>query len=609
MTSLLRGVRLGFVLLAAGTAYAAGGGTATAQSHAPGAVVQPLPAADEGAELRRHLADLAANPRSLASLIGAGRAAVRVGDGEAALGFFARAEEVAPGDARVKAGMASAYVLLGQPEAALRLFAEAARLGAPEAEIARDRGLAYDLAGNPRRAQQDYLLVLQRGDDPETRRRLALSLAVSGHRDAALRALDPLLRRHDRAAYRTRAFVLALTGDANGAAQAVDGAMPGQGAAMAPFLSRLGSLGPAQKAMAVHFGHFPADGRAVQTAAVDTSPLPAAIAFTGAAPSAPTRFAAAAQPAPAPRGTRRRAALAEPVGSRREEARGRADVRRQPVATASTPSRSSARRPVVTSVADIPGAGPVKPDEPAAQPRPGFSAPPAGQAGEPVRIASGQPLEIPPAMRQEPAPTSTPTPVRREPVSQPVARQDPPPPVIVRRDQPAATREQPVTQSAPPPAAEAPAVPAFSDVAALVQSLPAEEERRSAAAPPRATTPRATTPRAAAATPARTSRAASRTPARPAPPPHPSRHWVQLANGDRSAFAFQLGRLRQSAPALLRTRNAYWARNGGSARLLVGPFATAAEARAFVNQLSREDVSAFPWTSEAGEEVARLPAR
>jgi len=601
MISLLRGVRRGLVLLAAGTAYAAGGGTAAAQSRAPGAVVQPLPAADEGAELRRHLADLAANPRSLASLIGAGRAAVRVGDGEAALGFFARAEEVAPSDARVKAGMASAYVLLGQPQAALRLFAEAARLGAPEVEVARDRGLAHDLSGNPRRAQQDYLLVLHRGDDPETRRRLALSLAVSGHRDAALRALDPLLRRHDRAAYRTRAFVLALTGDANGAAQAVDGAMPGQGAPMAPFLSRLGSLGPAQKAMAVHFGHFPADGRAVQTAAVDTSPLPAAVAFTGAAPSAPTRFAAAAQPAP--RGTRRRAALAEPVGSRREGARDRAAGRREPVATASTAPRSSGRRTIVTSVADIPGAGPIKPDEPAAQPQPGFSTPPAAQAGEPVRIASSQPLEIPPAMRQEPAAT----PVRREPEPQPAVRQDSPPPAVVRQIRPAAAREEPAAS----PAAEAPAVPAFSDVAALVQSLPVEEEPRPAASGPSrdAATRPAAAPARTTAAPARTGRAASRPPARPAAPPHPSRHWVQIANGDRSAFAFQLGRLRQSAPELLRARTAYWARNGGSARLLVGPFATAAAARAFVNQLAREDVSAFPWTSEAGEEVARLPAR
>jgi Flp pilus assembly protein TadD len=592
------------VLLAAGTAYAAGGGTAAAQNRAPGAAVQPLPAGDEGAELRRHLADLAANPRSLASLIGAGRAAVRVGDGEAALGFFGRAEEVAPNDARVKAGMGSSYVLLGQPQAALRLFAEASQFGAPEAEIARDRGLAYDLSGNPRRAQQDYLLVLQRGEDAETRRRLALSLAVSGHRDAALRALDPLLRRHDRAAYRTRAFVLALTGDANGAIQAVDGAMPGQGAAMAPFLTRLAGLAPAQKALAVHFGHFPADGRPVQTAAVDTSPLPAAVAFTGAAPAAPTRFAAAAQPAPRGANPRRRTALADPV-SRRDEARGRSEERRQPVRTASSTSRPSARPPAVTSVADIPGAGPIKPDEPAAQVEPGFGAVPAPAQQQPVQIAAGPPLEIPPAMRQD-----SPPPVRQEPVvrrepATPVRQE--PAPTPVRQEPPVAARREPAAAAA----AEAPAAPAFSDVAALVQSLPAEEEPRPAApAPTRGPTSRpAAAPARTAATPTRATRTAARTPARPAPPPHPSRHWVQVANGDRSAFAFQLGRLRQTAPDLLRTRTAYWARNGGSARLLVGPFATAAEARAFVNQLSRQHISAFPWTSEAGEEVARLPAR
>ena len=49
---------------------------------------------------------------------------------------------------------------------------------------------------------------------PEVERRLALSLAISGQREAALRVIDGQLRRHDRAAWRTQAFVLALTGDA-----------------------------------------------------------------------------------------------------------------------------------------------------------------------------------------------------------------------------------------------------------------------------------------------------------------------------------------------------------------------------------------------------------
>jgi Flp pilus assembly protein TadD len=537
----LWGVRGSLKLLAAGTMLgtAAIGGSAGAQAPA-GAVVQPLPRADGGAELRRHLADLGANPRSLTSLIGAGRAAIQVGDGHAALGFFARAEEIAPSDARVKAGMASAFVLLEQPQAALRFFAEAQQLGAPEVEIAGDRGLAYDMSGDQRRAQQDYALVLQRGEDSETRRRLALSQAISGDGQAALRTLDPLLRRHDRAAFRTRAFVLALTGDANGATQSVNAVMPGQGNAMAPFLSRLAALGPAQKAMAVHFGRFPSDGRAIQTASTGLQPVPGA--------SAPARSA----PAQTPSTGRRRTALAEPISD---------DPRRRPGSTAPATSRTAAPRPAATTPA------------------------------RPVQTAQAQPqrnLDIPPAMRQD-------------------------------------NVVQPTTQPAPQPSTPR---PAFSDIAELVESLPVEEPVRPAASAPRttpATTPartasRTTTPAGtggrtpAPTTASRTGSASTRTAATsrtaaPRPPAHPSRHWVQIGTGQRAALGFTFNRIRQNAPDLFRNRTAHSAAMGQSSRLLVGPFATAAEARTFMNQLARQDIDAFVWTSPAGEEVTRLPAR
>jgi hypothetical protein len=41
-------------------------------------------------------------------------------------------------------------------------------------------------------------------------------------------------------------------------------------------------------------------------------------------------------------------------------------------------------------------------------------------------------------------------------------------------------------------------------------------------------------------------------------------------------------------------------------RLLVGPFPSVAEAQAFVNKLGRRNISAFAWTSPAGQEIARL---
>ncbi|HEY5713405.1 MAG TPA: SPOR domain-containing protein, partial [Allosphingosinicella sp.] len=195
---------------------AAGAAAAQQPAYPPGAVVQPLDSGP-GAELRRSLTALASNPNSVAALTDAGRAALGMGDAGAALNFFARADAIAPREWRVKAGMAAALVRSERAREALPLFAQAVQYGGSEADIAGDRGLAWDSIGDPRRAQQDYTLALRRRDDPEVRRRLALSLAISGQREAALRAIDAQLRANDRAAWRTQAFILALTGDAAGA--------------------------------------------------------------------------------------------------------------------------------------------------------------------------------------------------------------------------------------------------------------------------------------------------------------------------------------------------------------------------------------------------------
>src|SRR5439155_3439923 len=185
-------------------------------------------------DLSRYLGMLADNPDSVPALTGAGKAALDLGDGEAALNFFGRADVLSPQDGTIKAGIGSGLVLMEQAQAAMPLFDEAIRLGIPIAGIAGYRGLAYDLMGDPARAQQDYRLALRRREDPEVRRRLALSLAIGGQRDAALGAIDEQLRRQDRAAWRARAFILALTGDAQGANRVVEAAMPYQAAAMEP---------------------------------------------------------------------------------------------------------------------------------------------------------------------------------------------------------------------------------------------------------------------------------------------------------------------------------------------------------------------------------------
>ena len=86
---------------------------------------------------------------------------------------------------------------------------------------------------------------------------LALSLAISGQKAEALSLLSPLMARGDAAGARTRAFVLALTGDANGAKGAIEAAMPGSSSNMAYFFRKLPALRSEQKAAAVNLGIFP----------------------------------------------------------------------------------------------------------------------------------------------------------------------------------------------------------------------------------------------------------------------------------------------------------------------------------------------------------------
>lgn len=209
------------------------------------------------AALARYVRALASNPKDFDALIGAGRAALDLGDTHAAAAFFARADDINPRSPLPQAGMGAVQVATGDPREALPYFTRAQQLGASPASFACDRGLAYDLLGRQADAQRDYATALNGPDRDEARRRLALSLAVSGKKAEALETLSPLMAERDVAAARTRAFVLALTGDSMGAMAAIDSAMPGTSPAVAPLLQRLASLAPAQKAAAVNLGIFP----------------------------------------------------------------------------------------------------------------------------------------------------------------------------------------------------------------------------------------------------------------------------------------------------------------------------------------------------------------
>jgi Flp pilus assembly protein TadD len=220
------------------------------------------------AALARYVRTLASDPKDFEALIGAGKAALALGDAQAAAGFFARADDVDPRSPLPQAGMGAVAVANGDPRSALPYFQRAQQLGASVASFACDRGLAYDLMGQQAQAQADYHLALSGADSEEARRRLALSLAIGGDRADAIDTLAPLSAKGDPGTARVRAFVLALTGDSNSALSAINAAMPGASASVAPFVQRLPALSAAQKAAAVNLGIFPDSGGTTHSYAV-----------------------------------------------------------------------------------------------------------------------------------------------------------------------------------------------------------------------------------------------------------------------------------------------------------------------------------------------------
>jgi Flp pilus assembly protein TadD len=230
--------------------------------------------------MARYIRDLASDPKDFDSLIGAGRAALALGDAQAAAGFFARADDVNPRSPLPEAGMGAVSVANGEPQAALPYFKRAEQLGASVQSFACDRGLAYDLMGQQAQAQADYRLALSGRDADEARKRLALSLAISGDRSSALQMLAPLSAKGEAGVPRVRAFILALTGDSNSAMNTLNAVMPGSGANVAPFLTRLPSLSAGQKAAAVNLGIFPDSDTGYAVAAPAPTAPTAAMAST-----------------------------------------------------------------------------------------------------------------------------------------------------------------------------------------------------------------------------------------------------------------------------------------------------------------------------------------
>ena len=229
----------------------------SARPNAEQPVVQPTgPSA--GQNLNAALSRLSRDPQNTAALIDAGSAALQLGDADAAIGFFTRANEVAPGNGAVKAQIANAVLKSNQPFEAISWFDQAETAGADPVAMASDRGLAYDLIGDNAAAQRQYQRALSRGSNDEATRRYALSLAIAGDRRAAESVLAPQIRQQDRAAWRVRTFMVAILGDTDEAVGIANASMPaGLAQGITPYLRYLPRLTPAQQASAANLGRFP----------------------------------------------------------------------------------------------------------------------------------------------------------------------------------------------------------------------------------------------------------------------------------------------------------------------------------------------------------------
>ncbi|UIP06476.1 SPOR domain-containing protein [Erythrobacter sp. SDW2] len=571
-------------------------------------VVQPLPP-PAAQELKEALGRLARDPRNLDALIAAGTASLELDDVDAAVGFFGRAAELSPDDPRIKAGKAAAYVRTRRPDEALRLFQEAEASGVEIVKLAGDYGLAWDLVGNNKEAQLRYQRALAAAPgNEEVSRRLALSYAIDGQEQAFEATLRPLLEKRDFAAYRTRAFGLAILDKPDDAVAITEAVMDRPMATkLEPYLRFMPQLTKAQQAAAANLGLYPTASRIgrddPRIAALSDGPATgraARASDSGLAPagtplgSAPVTVAAA-EPAPAPQ----KEVVGVIVGSR-DEAERTVRVARREAATDPL-SRTSDRPRIVERRRE---------DEPAKQPPPG--PPPVVAAAETTATArpavqpavSSGTMRLPEATSgAELAPASTQPPVATPAQPVVVARMEPssaapgfdlgrvsgsgtgpslaapPAPKPDPAPEPASVADAFADLSAPPiRAARTPAAGAV-DIAAI--KAPREVEKREEAKP----APKPEPPKPAA----------------------PSRFWVQVATGqDKSALKFDWRRLSKQADGLLDGKGPFVTAWGQTNRLLAGPYKTRDEARKALKDLQEKGFDAFTFTSPEGQEIAEL---
>lgn len=519
-------------------------------------VVQAVPQKSAGMRLNDALNRLARDPQDVEALAAAGKASLDLGDAQAAIGFYQRALTLQPGNAKIKAGLAGAYVLSEDPFTAIELFDEAEKVGPIDPERLSDRGLAFDLVGDNVTAQYYYRQSLAAAPSDETLRRLALSQAISRDRKGMDQTLAPLLQKQDKAAWRTRAFGLAIMGDTDEAEAIARQTMPPEMATgITAYLRYMPRLTAAQQAGAGNLGHFP---RASEIGNDD----PRLAAY-----SRPRVKVAAAPPPPVPAPTK---------GKVDDKGKGK------PVAVKPAP-KPAAVPPPEPQVGRETGPSPVQVAQATVPPKPVPSPPPPPPP---------PPAPVPPPPASAPAPSLTPVAPATSPDVKGFDLAKAPAPAPVSPPAPKRTSLDEAFADLAPPSREIEPQDGAVDVRKVKPVTPPKD------------------PAAKGKDLAAKDAGAKGKDAKPATPSHPSRIWVQLATGrDKSALGFDWRKLAKDNPALfkgLRPNTTVW---GQSNRLLAGPFGSAKEANAFLASLKKAGVGgSFVWTSPAGQVVDALGA-
>jgi Flp pilus assembly protein TadD len=602
-------------------------------------VVQPLPG-PEAQRLNAALTRLAHDPRDAAALVDAGEAALALGDFEAAAGFFRRASETQPGSGRAKAGLAGALVLGGDPYSAIPMFEEAAKAGASAHALASERGLAYDLVGANALAQDFYRKALASDRSGEIRRRLALSLAISGDAAAAEKMLLPQLRAQDKSAWRTRAFVLAITGRTKDAVDVTRALLPASLAKnIVPYLRYMPQLTPAQQAAAANLGKFP---RASEIGRDDPRIAAYASLARPRAKVAAVDASLVPQGEPLGRGRKRASRRGNGESQSGGESRWKSRANREKRSQHSKRNRRAKEKAEALAQADEPRVAPPEPHptrQTAAVSQPTLAVAVEKPVASSKLVAPPMPVPAPelvtPAATVRPALTGVP---RVQPEKMPAMPAKPSPslalatsPALARVKRAQTPQDQPVAEAVATPAPVLAAPATGSDLAKLPSGSSSwPSEAASSPSPTVSSRPAADKQPgfsdlfgdlgrpAAQATPSagavdiRKIEPAKPKPkkpvTKPASPSHPSRIWVQLGIGQKvAALKYDWRRLNRQQAALYKGRTAYVSDLGQTNRMLTGPFASRKAANAFLARLAKAGFDGpYLWISPAGQVVDQI---